>query len=202
MRSALRRDGENFGAAATKLSVTTLARAIQLATRDHPEGAGTPCYRDGTMKITVCGSITFYPEIERLKQDLETRGHEVTIPLLNKVVPKYSDDRKINFAKYIEEHGGIDAFPPDDPIWTAKQDALNDHFRKIEWADAILVANHEKRGVDGYIGGNTFIEIGLAFYLKKKIYILNPISSEIAYKQEIYGMKPILLNGDIDLVKS
>ena len=129
------------------------------------------------------------------------REHEVAIPQLDKIVPQYSNDRKINFMEYIEKNGGIDFFPPQDPIWTAKYDALNDHFKKIEWADAIVVANHEKRGIEGYIGGNTLIEIGLAFYLKKVIYILNPISSEISYKQEIYGMKPILLNGNLDLIK-
>lgn len=154
------------------------------------------------MKITLCGSISFYTQMEELKQQLESNGHEVYIPLLTIIVPQYSDDRKINFAKYIDEHGGIDAFPPNDPIWTAKQDALNDHFRKIEWADAIIVANYEKRKIEGYIGGNTFIEIGLAFYLKKHIYILNPISSLIPYKQEIYGMKPVLLNGNLDLIRN
>jgi len=152
------------------------------------------------MKITICGSIAFYTEMGKLKEELEERGHIVVMPLLSEVVPQYSDDRKINFAKYIEEHGGMDAFPPTDPIWTAKYDALNGHFTKIEWADGIVVANYEKRGIEGYIGGNTLIEIGLAFYLKKDIYILNPISSDISYKQEIYGMKPVLLNGDVSKI--
>jgi ABC-type sugar transport system substrate-binding protein len=153
------------------------------------------------MKITVCGSIAFYSEMEKLKAELEENDHEVLIPLLNEET-SYGNDRKIYFAKYIEENGGIDAFSPIDPIWISKQNAMNDHFQKIEWADAIVVANHEKRGVKGYIGGNTLIEIGLAFYLKKDIYILNPISSDISYKQEIYGMKPVLLNGKLDLLKT
>ncbi len=148
------------------------------------------------MKITICGSIAFYPEMERLQEELSSQGHEVVIPRLDEIVPEYSDDRKINFAEYINTHGGIDSFPPQDPIWKAKHDVLNDHFKKIEWSDAIVVANYEKRGVEGYIGGNTLIEIGLAFYLKKDIYILNPISSSLSYKQEIYGMQPILLDGD------
>ncbi len=57
-----------------------------------------------------------------------------------------------------------------------------------------------KRGVNGYIGGNTLIEIGVAFYLKKKIYILNPVSSELSYKQEIMGMKPVMLNNNFSLI--
>ena len=120
------------------------------------------------------------------------------IPLLTlEAGIKYGGERKINFSQYIENNGGIESFPPDHEIWNIKRTAIIDHFKKIEWGDAILVANFEKRGIEGYIGGNTLIEIGLAFYLKKPIYILNPVSSELSYKQEIYGMGPVLLAGDL-----
>jgi hypothetical protein len=152
------------------------------------------------MKITICGSIAFYDEMEEAKKALEARGHEVLIPLLSNEVPEVGGDRKIYFGKYIEDNGGIEAFPPDHRLWDLKAGAIRDHYDKIEWCDAILVSNHEKRGIAGYVGGNTLIEIGLAFFLKKKIYVLNPVSSELSYKQEIYGMKPVLLNGHLDLI--
>lgn len=152
------------------------------------------------MKLTICGSIAFYDQMEALKTELEKRGHEVLIPLLSKDAPDYGSDRKIYFGKYIEDNGGIDAFPPTHSIWDVKRGAIKDHFEKIEWSDAIVVANHEKRGVEGYIGGNTLIEIALAFYLGKKIYIQNPISSELSYKQEIYGMNPVLLEGNLEAI--
>ncbi len=122
------------------------------------------------------------------------------IPLLKAEAVGFGGDRKVNFAKYVEENGGIDAFPPGHKIWDLKEDAIKDHFEKIEWCDVVVVANYEKRGVKGYIGGNTLIEIGLAFYLKKPIYILNPVSSELSYKVEILGMKPIVLSGNIDSI--
>lgn len=150
------------------------------------------------MKITLCGSIAFYPKIETVRDRLMESGHEVQFPQLALALPeKYGGDQKLNFDQYIKEHGGVDAFPPEHEIWDLKEGAIKDHFKKIEWSDAILVVNCEKRGIEGYIGGSTLIEIGLAFYLGKKIYILNPISSELSYKQEIYGMKPILLNDDL-----
>lgn len=153
------------------------------------------------MKITVCGSIAFYPEMESARDQLIALEHEVKIPELALEVPqKFGGGRKVHFGKYIEENGGIDAFPTNHDIWSLKEGAIKDHFEKIDWADAILVTNIEKRGIEGYIGGNTLIEIGLAFYLKKRIYILNPISSELYYKQEIYGMKPVLLNGNLNLI--
>jgi len=44
------------------------------------------------------------------------------------------------------------------------------------------------------------MEMGLAFYLKKKIYLLNEVP-ELPYKEEILGVKPIILNGDLSKIK-
>lgn len=153
------------------------------------------------MKITICGSIAFYKEMELSRDELIRRGHEVKIPELALEVPEeFGAGKKIYFGSFIEQNGGIDAFPPGHKIWDLKEGAIRDHYEKIDWGDAILVINPEKRGISGYIGGNTLIEIGIAFYLKKPIFILNPVSSELSYKQEITGMKPTILNGDLTLI--
>lgn len=150
------------------------------------------------MKITICGSIIFYKKMEEMRKTLERQGYEVKIPELAKEVPeRFGGGKKVYFGQFIEENGGIDAFEPDHEIWDLKYDAINDHYEKIMWGDAILVVNHEKRGTPGYIGGNTLMEMGVAFYLKKPIYILNPVCSSLTYKQEVMGMKPIILYGDI-----
>jgi predicted RNA-binding protein with PUA domain len=65
--------------------------------------------------------------------------------------------------------------------------------------DAILILNLEKNGIKGYIGGNTFLEMGFAHVLNKKIFLLNPIS-EMGYEDEIVAMKPVILNGDLDKI--
>ena len=154
------------------------------------------------MKITLCGSIGFYKEMESARDQLIKFGHEIKIPELGLEAPEeFGGGKKVYFGKYIEDNGGMDAFPAGHKIWNLKEGAIRDHFEKIDWADAILVVNHEKRGIKGYIGGNTLIEIGVAFYLKKQIYILHPVSSELSYKQEILGMKPIMLDGDLKLIK-
>ncbi|MCL5006922.1 MAG: hypothetical protein M1153_02155 [Patescibacteria group bacterium] len=150
------------------------------------------------MKITICGSIGFYKEMETARDELIKFGHEVKIPELTlEVPPEFGEGRKIYFGQYVEQNGGIDAFPSKHKIWDLKEGAINDHFLKIDWCEGILVVNHEKRGIRGYVGGNTLIEIGVAFYLKKKIYILNQVSSNLSYKQEIMGMKPTILNGNL-----
>src|SRR3989344_5078677 len=153
------------------------------------------------MKITICGSIGFYQEMEVMRDKLSLLGHEVKIPELALEVPEeMGGGKKIYFGAYIEKNGGLDAFPINHEIWNLKEGAIRDHYQKIDWADAIVVVNHEKRGIEGYIGGNTLIEIGVSFYLKKPIYILHPVSSELSYKQEILGMKPIMLDGDISKI--
>lgn len=150
------------------------------------------------MKITICGSIAFYKEMESVRDELLKLNHEVMIPELADEAPaEFGGDKKVYFGKYVEENGGIDAFSPDHKIWDLKERAIVDHFKKIDWCDSILITNYEKRGVAGYIGGNTLIEIGVAFYLKKPIYILNPVSSELSYKVEVVGMKPTMLDGDV-----
>ncbi len=154
------------------------------------------------MKITICGSIAFYPEMETLRQQLEGRSHEVKLPELRLEAPKeFGGGKKVNFGKYVEENGGLDAFPPDHAIWALKKAAIEDHYEKIDWAEAILVVNHTKRDIEGYIGGSTLMEVGVAFYLHKPIFILNPISSELSYKHEILSMDPVVLHGNLDLMK-
>ena len=149
------------------------------------------------MKVTVCGSIAFYKEMESLRDMLMERGHEVKIPELTSEVPdEFGGGKKFYSSRYVEEHGGIDAFPVGHKLWDLKEGAIRDHYEKIDWADAILVVNEAKRGIGGYIGGNTLIEMGVAFYLKKKIYILYPVSAELSYKQEVLAMKPTFLNGN------
>ena len=153
------------------------------------------------MKITICGSIGFYSETESARDELQRRGFEVRIPELAMEVPQeFGGGKKVYFGQYIEQNGGIDAFPAGHKVWDLKESAINDHFAKIEWGDAILVINPEKRGIAGYVGGNTLIEIGLAFYLKKKIFILHTVSSELSYKQEIMGMKPTFLKGELSRI--
>src|SRR3989338_6443772 len=78
-----------------------------------------------------------------------------------------------------------------------KSKLIRDHFQKILKGDSVLVLNYEKKGMPGYIGGNVLMEMAMAFWHKKPIYILNPVSGNAPLKEEIFGMRPIFLNGDI-----
>jgi len=146
------------------------------------------------MKITICGSIAFYKEMEAMKAELETKKHEIKLP------PTHIKDEQgelIPVTEYyrLRKAAGVD----DGWIWDRKEEAMRNHFDKIVWSDAILVLNYDKNGVTNYIGVNTLMEMGLAFHLRKPIYLLNPIP-EIPGKEEVIGMKPAILNGDLSLL--
>ena len=85
---------------------------------------------------------------------------------------------------------------------TAKieHDFIRAHFKKVQDADAILVLNYDKKGIANYIGGNTFLEMGLAFWLGRKIFLLNPIPA-MDYKTEMHAMQPVVLSGDLTIIR-
>ncbi len=70
----------------------------------------------------------------------------------------------------------------------------------MQGGDAVLVANYEKYGISGYIGGNTLMELGFAHVLNQRIYLLNPIPEISYYKSEIEAVRPVILNNNLDLI--
>ena len=70
----------------------------------------------------------------------------------------------------------------------------------ISRMDAVLTLNFEKNGKKNYIGGATFIELYEAFNKNKKIFLYNDIPEEILF-DEISGFSPLIINGDLSLVK-
>lgn len=144
------------------------------------------------MKICICSSMSFYDRFSLLKTQLESLGHSVFIPELR----MRQGGSNLSVREYIEVNGGVKFFSAGHEIWKHKADAIKEHFRKINQSDCVLVTNYEKRGVPGYIGGNTFLEMGYAFSMDKKIYLLNDIP-KIDFEEEILGMQPIVLNGDM-----
>ena len=78
-----------------------------------------------------------------------------------------------------------------------EKDAIREFWKIIKICDAVLVLNYTRRGIENYIGGNTFLEIGFAHVLNKKIFLMNPIPELQIYKSEIEAMKPEIIYQDI-----
>ena len=145
------------------------------------------------MKIVICGSISFTPKIKEIADKLKKRGHSVEIPFYSQKI--LSGEISLEEFERIKQQNGDLGFRKQ-----SQEDLIKRYFRLIKKADAILVVNLDKRGVKNYIGGNTFLEMGFAYVLNKKIFLFNDIP-DMLYKDEIRAMKPIIINRDLNKIQ-
>jgi len=147
------------------------------------------------MNITICGSIAFFDEMVDTKKKLESLGHTVKIP------PTEVQDGEGNMIPVKQYYSIRKAETANSGwVWERMAQVMKSHFDKVAWADAILVLNHTKKEIKGYVGANTLLEMGLAFHLNKPIFLFDQIP-ELSYKEEILGMQPILIQGDLNQVR-
>lgn len=131
--------------------------------------------------ITICGSMRFFEDIERLKRDVEQNGFTVFTPI--------KEGSGVDYAQLTKQQQA-----------EVKQRYIDQHIEKIKQSDAILVANYTKGDKKDYIGANTFLEMAFAYILQKPIFILNDIPEQ-ENTVEIAGLKPRVLNGDLSSLR-
>ena len=140
------------------------------------------------MKILIICSKKFYSKIEEVKRNLEKRNIEVFLP--NCYDDPTAEQKAWDLG--VEEHQRFKA-----KMYKQSEDTIKE-------MDAVLVLNldKEKDGkiLNNYIGGATFLEMYDAFRLGKKIYLYNNIPDGMLY-DEIEGFGPIIINGDLKLIK-
>ena len=136
------------------------------------------------MKILIICSKAFYKDIEPIKEKLEKNGHIVELP--NSYYEP--DAEKKSWALGEREHAEF------------KSRMFRMSKERISTMDAVLTLNFDKNGKKNYIGGATFLEIYEAFMANKKIYLYNNIPEGMLY-DEISGFSPIIINGNLDLIK-
>lgn len=137
--------------------------------------------------ITICASVAFYQQVIEVQATLEAQGHTVLIPATAEKM-KQSGDFNVSHNKTWFENA---------EDYDHKTALMRGHFGEIEKGNSVLVLNYEKHGVQNYIGGNVLIEMGIAFFLNKPLYILNDIPTESSFVEEIIGMNPTVLHGDL-----
>ncbi len=137
--------------------------------------------------ITICSSAHFYEQVVTVQTKLENMGFEVIIPATAEKM-KASGDYDV--SKYKTWFG-------DAADYHKKTALMRAHFDEVAKGDITLVCNYEKHGIADYIGGNVLMEMTLAFYLNKPIYILNDMPTETSYTEEIIGVGAIPLHGDL-----
>jgi len=125
---------------------------------------------DGT--LAICGSMSFLREMQDLADELVRVGYSCLLPMRE---DSQGDTR---------------------PSPTLKRGYIDQHLQKITRSDAVLVANFEKRGVSGYVGPNTLMEMAFAYALHKPIFVLNPLGEQPC-KEEVLAMQTSNLEGKL-----
>lgn len=139
------------------------------------------------MTLAICSSASFYTQVIAASYDIEKLGIRVTLP---KTAAKMKADGHENIEAITDWSKAPSGYH-------GKAMLIREHFKVIEESDAILVMNYEKHGMKNYIGPNVLMEMSVAFYLRKPIYILNRIPENSPLIDEILGLEPIVLGGDI-----
>jgi hypothetical protein len=130
-------------------------------------------------------------EVLEIEKELKKLGYKVIVPK-TALKMKKANNYDVNYWK---------PWYKNSRDYKIKKELMDDHFKKVLKSDAILVVNNKKHGLKGYIGGNTLMEMTLAYYSKKPIFILNEISKNSPIKEEIFGINSIFLNGKIENIK-
>lgn len=121
--------------------------------------------------IVICGSMSHKDGWMQVAEALRARGLKVATP-------------DINEAAGVKKDKGF---------------YIRQHIAKISASKAILAYNADKNGIENYIGGNTFMEIAVAFAYEKQVYLFKDVP-DLSYGEEIKAINPIILHGDISII--
>lgn len=129
------------------------------------------------MKILIHASLDFVKDLVFAQKLIEgLTKHEVLLPEL------------IRYQYIRDEQGDDEAFTK------IKNRLTKENISNVEKCDCLLILNHNHRGIENYVGGNSFIEMIIAFYLKKPIYLLHEIPEGMAYTEEIKALYPVIVH--------
>ena len=137
--------------------------------------------------IFLCASMSFYKELVDIEKQLVTKGFTVLIPVSAQIM-KDKNDFEVTHFKGVQTH-------------EQKSQYILRNFKNISNSDCILVVNNEKNNVKGYIGANVLMEIGLAFYFRKKVYILNQIEDSASHREELLAFEVEFINKDLSKIQ-
>jgi len=141
--------------------------------------------------ITICSSASFYPEVILFRDKLNERGWKVFVPHSAALMERKGSFNVAAYKTWFSNPRHL----------KRKTWLMENHLRKIAMADSIFVVNLSKKGINGYVGGNGLIEMFYAHLKKKKIYMLNPISKQSPLREEVMGLRPVVVKGDLRKIR-
>lgn len=140
------------------------------------------------MKIMISGSMTFAHDMLVLEKELQKLGHNVYLPL------------------GMEPHLADSTFPDnlkDDLTFCLENDVIRKNFDQLAEMDAILIFNKKKNDIEGYMGVSTLMELGIAYFLKKKLFIFYDIPhfNKHRFAHEVTIMQPTFLHEKLEDIR-
>lgn len=135
----------------------------------------------------ISGSMAFAHEMLETEKQLEKMGHTVSLPY--------------ETQSHVEDPGLVDNLDANLKYLEGK-DILRKSFQLVEGSDAILIINHKRRDIEGYMGVSTLMEAAIAHYLHKKIFILNDIPDQKTHRwaHEVSLMDPTFIQRDLSKI--
>lgn len=128
-------------------------------------------------RMLIHASLDFCDKMRKSEEYFNNNnlGYEVILPELT----RYQDIRDV--------YG-------DDITFTKIKNRLTiENIKNVEKCDGLLILNYTHREIENYVGGNSFLEMCIAFYLNKPIYLLNDIPENMPYTEEIKSFYPIVI---------
>lgn len=141
--------------------------------------------------ITICASVVFYEHVNEIADMLREKDFEVFVPKTAEKMRKSGNYEVESVKTWYEnpEH------------FSTKRALMDAHFDAVAKADAILVVNDKKHDIEGYIGPNVLMEMAIAYYQKKPIYVLNAVAKDLNVYEEVFGMGCQILDGKLEEIK-
>jgi nucleoside 2-deoxyribosyltransferase len=140
--------------------------------------------------IVVCTSAAFYKHANEIADELTKMGYKVVVPA---TALKMKEENNYDVKRIKTWYDN-----PEDAY--IKQGRAKKHFEEVANGDAVLVVNDDKPGKPTYIGPNTMMEWGLAYYLDKPVFLLNSVAKDHnAYEEMLSMATPI--DGDLSKIK-
>src|SRR5436190_10087200 len=140
--------------------------------------------------IVICSSAAFYQHVNEIAARLRKLGWKVVVPMTAVNMDKTGDYDVAKVKTWVNN-------PKD---FKKKHHLATAHFKEIVEGDAILIVNDDKPGKPNYIGPNTTMEWGLAYHLRKPVFILNGVPKDSNFYEEVYGMATVV-DGDLGKIK-
>lgn len=142
--------------------------------------------------ITICSSASFYQKVIEIEKELLKMGFKVEVPISARKMDEAGDFSMRGKKVWME----------DPSQFYKKTELMDTHFKKVEEGDAVLVVNLDKNGVKEYIGGNVLMEMTLAYFLKKPIYVWKQVEKDHPFYEEVLGVNAIFLNEDLSKISN